>query len=29
MTDGVTKEANNSRLLDSGLSEKACILENP
>ena len=29
MTDGVTKEANSSRLLDSGLSEKACILANP
>ena len=29
MTDGVTKEANNNQLSDSGLSEKACILANP
>ena len=29
MTDGVTKEANKSQLLDSGLSTKVCILANP
>jgi hypothetical protein len=29
MTDGMTKEARTSQLLDSGLSTKACILVNP
>ena len=29
MTDGVTEKANKSQLLDSGLSTKTCILENP
>ena len=29
MTDGVTKEASKSQLLDSGLSTKACMLGNP
>ena len=29
MTDGVTKKASQSQLLDFGLSTKACMLENP
>ena len=29
MTDGVTKKANKSRLLDFGLSTKIYMLENP
>ena len=29
MTDGVTKKVNKIQLLDSGLSTKVCILENP
>ena len=29
MTDGVTKKARRSQLMDSGLSTKVCMLENP
>ena len=29
MTDGMTKKARRSQLLDSGLSTKACIKANP
>ena len=29
MTDGMTEKANKSQLLDSGLSTKASMLENP
>ena len=29
MTEGVTEKAKGSQLMDSGLSTKTCILENP
>ena len=29
MTDGVTEKASRSQLMDSGLSTKVCMLENP
>ena len=29
MTDGVTEKVSKIQLLDSGLSTKACMLENP
>ena len=29
MTDGVTEKAKKSQLMDSGLSTKVCLLENP
>ena len=29
MTDGMTEKARKGQLLDSGLSTKACMLENP